>query len=105
MDKNTLKALKGSIKKWEKIVDGTGEDDGKYNCPLCQKFININCDGCPVAEKTKKSFCCGSPIDDWGDYCPNVMIPCKISDFPKSAQAKATRLAQAELDFLRSLLP
>jgi hypothetical protein len=38
MDEKTLEALKGSIRKWEAIVDGTGEDDGADNCPLCHMF-------------------------------------------------------------------
>ena len=39
MNRKTLTALKGSIKKWEKIVAGTGSDNGYQNCPLCALFV------------------------------------------------------------------
>jgi hypothetical protein len=38
MDAETLEALKGSIKKHENILAGTGRDKGQKNCPLCQMF-------------------------------------------------------------------
>jgi len=102
MDAKTLKALKGSIKKWEKIVEGTGVDKGEDNCPLC-KICGWNCKDCPVVMTGEaKEGCRGSPYSDWVEhqseehwekeeskvYCPT----CK-------------ELAQKELDFLRSLLP
>ena len=66
MDKKAVKALRGSIKKWERIVLGTGEDFGTRNCPLCKKYDRgTNCDGCPVAEDTGEPFCNGSPYDKW----------------------------------------
>jgi len=54
MKMKTLEALKGSIKKWEKIHDGTGMDEGRDNCALCQRFQNedCDCDGCPVEVRT-----------------------------------------------------
>lgn len=96
MNAKTLKALKGSIEKWEKIVDGTGSDNGGENCQLCQMFLS--CDGCPVAEYTGDIGCHGSPWNKWRDHFK--------SDFPFYARGKKSRaLAQAELDFLKSLLP
>ena len=102
MDVKTLEALKGSIEKWERIVAGTGVDQGVANCPLCKLFHNKNCRGCPIYEKVKISGCDGTPYEDWifhyeskhGEkedvkvYCPT----CK-------------ELAQRELDLLKSLLP
>lgn len=86
MAPKTLKALQGSIKKWEGIVAGTAHDLGSDNCPLCKMFAYMpNCDGCPVAERTGVSSCCGSPYYDYKDGIPGA--------------------AQAELDFLKSLLP
>ena len=84
MNKKTLKALKGSIEKWEKIVAGEGIDLGTVNCPLCQIFVvpKDSCEGCPVMEKTGESDCYGSP---YYDHRPDS--------------------AQDELDFLESLLP
>jgi len=64
--KEVYKALKGSIKKWVKIVKGTGVDSGTDNCPLCDKFVNnahnsFSCYGCPVLRKTDKTGCAGTP--------------------------------------------
>ena len=98
MDKRTRTALEGSIAKWEAIVAGTGTDEGIDNCPLCQVFFYEQdasgelCEGCPVKEKTGQTGCEGSPYEDWRE------IPYIYGD-------EAKRLAQAELDFLRSLLP
>jgi len=40
MDVKTKEAVHGSIKKWNRIIAGTGIDLGRYNCPLCQLFFN-----------------------------------------------------------------
>lgn len=92
MDEKTLEALKGSIRKWEAIVAGTGVDEGGDNCPLCQLF-SFSCDegdyycyGCPVMLKTGHDDCRTTP---YYAYRAN----------------KTTENAQAELDFLKSLLP
>ncbi len=107
MDKSTLKALRGSIKKWEKIVDGSGADDGPANCPLCQKFFKNSCDGCPVAKKTESIGCFDTPFDDWDYLCNKEGIdegpPIKTSDFKN--KRKAIAIAKREVKFLKSLLP
>lgn len=97
MKVKTLKALKGSIKKWEAIVAGTGHDRGPDNCPLCKMFNNENqavpCVGCPVAEAAKDDCCGSTPYTDY--YHAN-----------RAGDAEgATKSARAELDFLKSLLP
>ena len=92
MNKETLKALKGSIHKWEKIVAGIGDDDGPDNCPLCQLFNTSDvdeleaCNGCPVAEKTGEQYCLRTPYDQYSG-------------------AATTSNAKKELAFLKSLLP
>lgn len=94
MDTETLAALRGSIAKWRAIVEGTGEDKGIDNCPLCLKFNsrypakNLGCNGCPVYQRTGQDSCSGTPYDEY------------LSD-----KRGTTELAQAELDFLISLLP
>lgn len=97
MDERTLTALKGSILKWEAIVAGTGTDDGAANCPLCQLFHpspsseikrGHDCAGCPVQDATGLSHCEGSPYDEWAHEDRHE---------PEDAEA--------ELKFLRSLLP
>lgn len=84
----SLAALKGSIKKWEKIVAGTGIDKGSDNCPLCMMFIEQECKGCPVRHATGKIYCENTP---YIDYC------CSDGD--------GTLEAKAEVKFLKSLLP
>lgn len=97
MNAKTLKALRGSIAKWQAIVDGTGVDEGNKNCPLCQRFVYFwfgykkpiakMCVGCPVYEKTGKKGCRNTPYDDYAYGSDSI------------------KNAQAELDFLKSLLP
>lgn len=105
MPAETLKALKGSIAKWEAIVAGTGRDLGYHNCPLCSLFAeNERCAGCPVSAKSGKSGCWGTP------YQETVLMTHEdggVAIFPASHPRHEESLAsaQAELDFLRSLLP
>lgn len=90
MDPKTLEALHGSIAKWEAIVAGTGKDHGCENCPLCILFDEPDCGDCPVKQRTGRPFCEGSPYAVYGAY---------------GTAGKTKENAQAELDFLRSLLP
>ena len=43
MDDIVLKAIIGSIFKWDSIAFGYGEDLGANNCELCKTFSCINC--------------------------------------------------------------
>lgn len=108
MDKKTLEALRGSIKKWQDIVKGVGEDDGVDNCPLCQLFNTEEmtnddaCVGCPVMNKTEYDGCQNTPYDKWVDYVcydEQQRVPFKAKS------NRAIRLAKKELKFLISLLP
>ena len=97
-----LEALKGSIKKWKKIVAGRGRDLGVGNCPLCTMFFYDKCRGCPVARRTGKKYCRGSPYARWADamWDPTAILR------PRNARdAKFVELARAELKFLERLLP
>lgn len=104
MDDATLEALKGSIKKWEDIVAGTGVDSGADNCPLCGLFNNTEsepmCVGCPVMNQTGKDGCAGTPYVEW---CKQQV---KSFDFPHKAKTDGQiAAAKAEVEFLRRLLP
>lgn len=96
MDKPTLKALRGSINKWIKIVRGTGVDYGEANCPLCKMFNTFgnDCVGCPVFQKTKKPYCMGTPFAGW--------VRLNVDRVENERHAK---WARKELAFLQSLLP
>lgn len=77
-------AIRGSIAKWEAIVAGTGTDQGSTNCPLCVLFWDApnHCSGCPISEWSGQSNCEGTPY----------------------VQHNMPGRAQAELDFLNSIL-
>lgn len=104
MTPEILAALKASIEKWERNLAyaKTGDLDkmrifGK-DCPLCQ-LLTIDdhsepeCERCPVMQKTGLAVCEESP---WH----------KVARARHMRNHKGTVTAtQAEIDFLRSLLP
>ena len=109
MDAKTLKALKASIRKWEKNAKAETLDEfktGPSECPLCLEFNSIfrgssfaHCIGCPVFNATGMTSCMGTPYgeaeeaaEEWGD---------DILGAPAAARAAA----RAEVDFLKGLLP
>ena len=108
MNPDTLEALQGSIAKWEAIVAGTGADRGGVNCPLCLHF-GEDCshpddidDICPVAIAAKNTGCENTPYEAWSTHQKKD----HNSHYPTTTKCPTCiTLAQAELDFLRSLLP
>jgi hypothetical protein len=101
MDVDTLKALQGSITKWEGIVAGTLKNEGPDNCPLCQKFFKpygsaMACIGCPVMKQTGHPFCVKTPYRKYEEEEAWAINP--------NSETLNT-LALQELDFLKSLLP
>lgn len=106
MKPETLTALQGSIKKWEEIVAGTGADRLYANCPLCQHFKGVaECydfyeeERCPVYESTGEPGCTASPYMAWWEATG------KPHTERRATTPELVALAQAELDFLRGLLP
>jgi hypothetical protein len=115
MDRNALRALKASIKAWEgkkRRADPDKVSTGVDACPLCDVFYGpagSRCQGCPIKERTGLIFCDGSPYEaahkayaawhkaamEWGLKPPRTQ-------WSKHEWRKA---AQAEIDFLKSLLP
>lgn len=113
MDEKTLTALQGSIAKWEEIVNGTGYDDGADNCPLCVLFIGADasepewaqdgCFGCPVSNAVNAQGCSQTPYSKWSKYQSDDG---RYNGPERSVfNGRSKELAQAELDFLKSLLP
>ena len=100
MDAKTLTPLEESIAHWERIRDGKEPELGVANCALCKSFISGGCVGCPVREFSGKPGCEGTPYVVWAHLTevPNKLY--RIAETPEEIAA-----AQAELDFLRSLLP
>lgn len=96
MKKQTLAALKKSIKKWKKVADGALEEQGWTNCPLCLLFYNEDCMGCPVQERTNRTACNSTPYVEWA----------KSGYTGQTATTpKMTTIALKEVTFLKSLLP
>ena len=102
MDKKTLKALQGSIRKWERIAEGKEVDKGADNCPLCELFYNKICIGCPVEEKVNHVDCRRTPYIGWTEH--QKAKHGEESQFAIKCE-KCKELAQKEADFLKSLLP
>lgn len=109
MTPKALAALNGSIcNKWEKIESGIGYDAGAANCPLCRAFhpdaiVEKRCAGCPVKEHTGRVLCRGTPYETWARHFSALKIYPGLRRRVTDDETRA--LAQAELDFLRSLLP
>ncbi len=114
MDTETLKALKGSIKKWEDIAYNGGKDKGAVNCPLCVMFNHYNeeyddwCVGCPVSEFAQEMACANTPYEDWFDH----QCDAHIDDDPEYMDgaygcecSECTRIAIRMIKFLTLLLP
>lgn len=104
MKKVTLRALKGSIRKWKQIRDQDVVDQGMDNCTLCLRFCpneDRECthstgELCPVFDITGGQYCIRTPYQEWsnaGGYGNTAFSP-KLKD-----------LAQKEINFLESLLP
>jgi hypothetical protein len=108
MEKETLKALKGSIKKWEKIEGSTRcLDKGHNNCPLCILFMGAylpNCSECPVVKKTREQNCWQSPYEQWSAHQDEVHRYAPTSRRHKDCPT-CLELATKERKFLESLLP
>jgi hypothetical protein len=101
MDARTREALEASIKHWQDNLAADSPADVSVqegDCALCRAFIDLGCRGCPVFRKTERKFCKGSP---YVDAC-KALKEWKSGDFGRRV---FTIAAQAELDFLRSLLP
>ncbi len=89
------KALKGSIRKWQRIVNGTGENNGADNCPLCKLYvrrlnpqhIKDDCEGCPIMKVTGLWQCRGTPYYECGNAHGLSAIP--MLNFLKSILEKA----------------
>jgi hypothetical protein len=101
MDARTREALEASIKHWEANVAAEKPEDFHYgpdHCALCREFRDDGCYGCPVRKKTGEGCCFNTPY--------GIAERAGKQWIAGVAGREACILpAQAELDFLRSLLP
>lgn len=105
MSKRALNALNGSIAKWKAIVGGAGTDQGPDNCPLCKLYHDNGCTNCPVSKIVLDDFCRRTSYIDWYRHHVNNHPYDGYGCIPHLDCPDCLRLAQAELDFLKSLLP
>lgn len=95
MKENALRALKASIRHWERVLLGKDVLIGPSTCALCKEFYSADCAGCPVKEKTGHQYCSGTP------YYKASAAFCQFEPMSFKALVPVYR----ELMFLRSLLP
>lgn len=114
MNKKTQEALKASIQHWKENEAAESSDEASVwgdDCALCGLFVqpHDSCKGCPVAKRTGKEQCDGSP---WGAARDEFkkwrwVYLVDLQDTPRALQARAAfrTAARAEREFLESLLP
>lgn len=106
MDNRTLEALNGAIEKWERIARGVGEDRSTENCPLCNLFYQDGCRAGPVYESNPSFYKCrGTPYRDWANHMQSLSQSSKRHWPWLATNDVEKRMAQDEVDFLKSLLP
>lgn len=104
------KALEGSIKKWEEIVESPeAMDEGPDNCPLCQLFdLAHDCktskEVCIIAKAVGDVGCRKTPYQKWIRHQEEAHLYDSLSDWHRITGCKTClRLAKEELTFLKSL--
>ena len=100
MNDETLRALVGSILKWDAIALGCGINRASYNCPLCQL---CNCFECPVCMKTGLIDCDGTDYYDIAKYIGKSTLPEIIRDgYPTNETCDRI---EKFIEFMVKLLP
>jgi hypothetical protein len=98
-------ALEKSIRKWIKIAQGTGVDEGTDNCALCTLYYSDSgCSPkCPVVKATKANYCCATPYAEWSNCFTQGACKAdrKIANATEKLRAKNAAYAMA--GFLVSL--
>lgn len=102
MSKRALTGLKGSIKKWERILLDGGEERGTEDCPLCKLYLNSKCIACLIYKNNQKPFCRETPYGSWYKHHDDEHF---LEEKRIIYCDECKCLAEAELDFLKSLLP
>ncbi len=111
MDEQTLTALKASIKHWEENINKRSPRDCNFgidSCALCRMFRYNeygSCHSCPVFQKTGLRFCRSTPYLAADQACGKWHTACRAHKPSRAYRDEWRRAAQAEVDFLRSLLP
>lgn len=102
MKQEVREALEASIRHWEENRDARSPKHVHYGaeaCALCDLFFHVGCVGCPVAHFTRKMVCSGSPYDRAVEAYKKWRVE------EENGHEEFRAAAQAEVDFLRNLLP
>jgi hypothetical protein len=103
MTPEAIKALRASVRKWNRIAAGNYYSEGPNNCPLCKLYWAKDCAGCPVRQFTRLAYCAGTPYEVWENLpTGNTNGP---GDRQYAASVLAMTVAKTEANFLRALLP
>jgi hypothetical protein len=91
-----VKALEGSIEKWQGVFDGKLSDEKGSNCPLC--LLNKCCYDCIlVTHGWSRLQCQNTPYIAWHDHITDDGILGRRANTPERQE-----LAMKELEYLRS---
>lgn len=90
-----IEALKGSIRKWQAVANGSEADSSGWDCPCCQAFRH--CVGCPIKDHTGQEHCYGTPYIAWENYIHQHDKGTRVFD------KVSKNLAEEELNFLKRL--
>lgn len=107
MKEVALKSLKESIKHWERVVADVRTPVGRPYCALCRQFNTVTspgCNGCPVSD-AGHLFCADTPYERFARLQRSHGVTTWRALSEREAVAKLREAAQAEVDFLRGLLP
>jgi hypothetical protein len=116
-EEEALKALEGSIMKWDAVCRGHGIDHGATNCPLCvyHDYLGAgNCNTCVVQISTGIAGCQCSPYEKWEaisgkldsfEQVGKSQLPNYIKKFGIEECSDLIEAAEAEVELLCSLLP
>ena len=108
ISKEQMRALDGSIEKWNQIRNRQEVDRGRSNCPLCQLYNNSKqyeqCKRCVVYLDTGARFCEKSPYEAWlNHYKLFHSNTTTIKYGRKSECPECDILANDEYEFLKDL--
>lgn len=108
MDEKTLEALKASIEHWRFNCNVTFAWMAKVNvgsCALCELYYcNNYCRDCPIAISTGTGSCRETPYVQASE-APRKWHNCRSIEDNVKAEKAFKDAAQAEMEFLISLLP
>ncbi len=105
LNEKTKLAMGDTLVMWLKISRGLIRDKGSAQNPLCELFIkNVDCEGCPIKNKTRQSQCMGTPYPNWLKH-HEFVHPAKTRRFGYQVEcAECKEIARDMFDFFLDML-